>query len=642
MIRKITLFSLMFLGCMALRAQSTPAFSENFTGTTDQTGLGSLTDLGWTIYDEDGQTVNPQISFIDEAWKIVYFSDIGEAMVTTSYFTTTGQQADRWAVTPQISVPATNPTLLFQVLSGDPNAPEAYEVLVSTTGNTPADFTDAAVLTDDPAPSGQMTQRIVSLADYAGQDVYIAFHSMGTDGYLLAVDNVIVQSMQDNDAGALAAAANKYVETNTNNTVQVQVKNNGGNTITNLTIEWTDGTNVYSDTYSGLNIVPLATSVIDLTDPANFADVAEHNITVTITAVNGNADADTSNNVASFKTYTVSQAVERAVVVEEGTGTWCGYCPRGIVAMEYMYDNPSLFPNFIGIAVHNSDPMTVAAYDSGLGFSGFPGSAVNRLVSDIPVTQDIWTDYYNSFSALLPPADIELTAQYDNATRELVATVNSTFYTNISNADYRYALVVVEDDVSGTGEGWSQSNYYAGGQMGAMGGFENKPSSVSDIEYDRVARALIGGFAGEAGSVPAQITDGLAHSYDFTYTIPADINVEEASVVALLINNAGAIVNATELPLGDLGVNDLQVTNNFKLYPNPAVNYVNVSFAKALTGEVAMHIYDLNGRLVKTQNFNSIQANSALRINVSDLATGEYLLSFSTDKGSIVKKLVVK
>src|SRR5699024_9086047 len=112
--------------------------------------------------------------------------------------------------------------------------------------------------------------------------------------------------------------------------------------------------------------------------------VGEHNITVSVSNINGQgADADSSNDMGDALTYVVSQDVTKMVVFEEGTGTWCGYCPRGIVAMEYMYDNSNQFPNFIGIAVHNQDPMMVAEYDNGANFPGFPNSNVDRGLTEM-------------------------------------------------------------------------------------------------------------------------------------------------------------------------------------------------------------------------------------------------------------------
>ena len=51
----------------------------------------------------------------------------------------------------------------------------------------------------------------------------------------------------------------------------------------------------------------------------------------------------------------------RRMVVEEGTGAWCGWCVKGIVGLRYM--NATYPDQFIGIAVHNGDMYTVNNYN---------------------------------------------------------------------------------------------------------------------------------------------------------------------------------------------------------------------------------------------------------------------------------------
>jgi hypothetical protein len=132
-----------------------------------------------------------------------------------------------------------------------------------------------------------------------------------------------------------------------------------------------------------------------------------------------------TNVTAAKKFNTVSQIVEKNVVIEEGTGTWCGWCPRGAVAMEYMYDT---YPTrFIGVAVHNADPMTVTEYDDGANLSGFPGCNVDRALKDESVSSTLFEGYYNARKDLTIPAAITATASWSGA--NFTFAVTSTFKT---------------------------------------------------------------------------------------------------------------------------------------------------------------------------------------------------------------------
>src|SRR5699024_9743681 len=247
-----------------------------------------------------------------------------------------------------------------------------------------------------------------------------------------------------------------------------------------------DGGDEHTQTVSGVDIATFDSYQLTHDDAWAPDETGNYTITVSISNINGNgADDNGDNDSLSKDLFVLSQDVSRKVVIEEGTGTWCGWCPRGIVAMEYMYDHPDDYPNFIGIAVHNGDPMTVPEYDSGANFSGFPGSNVNRVLLGANVSQEDWVEYYNDRKDMMAPADLEMDGVYQYGTRELNLDVTTNFYTDIDDAHFALSVIVVENGVSGTDSNWGQSNYYSGGSQGPMGGFENLPQVVpaSDMVY---------------------------------------------------------------------------------------------------------------------------------------------------------------
>ncbi|MBL7832200.1 MAG: hypothetical protein JNK41_14330, partial [Saprospiraceae bacterium] len=189
-----------------------------------------------------------------------------------------------------------------------------------------------------------------------------------------------------------------------------------------------------------------------------------------------------------------AQQILHPVVVEEATGTWCGFCVRGAVYMDQLTEKYG--DDFVGIAVHNgtNDPMVVPTYDQGTtnfpNFSGFPSAIVARkhLVSP----EDIETPFLQE-AAIAPTVDLTATATYDKVTRELVVNLSST--TTKNYVAPKFFIALIEDGVTGTSAGYNQSNYYSGGSLGPMGGFENLPNPVpaNQMVYNHVARALFGG-----------------------------------------------------------------------------------------------------------------------------------------------------
>ncbi len=120
----------------------------------------------------------------------------------------------------------------------------------------------------------------------------------------------------------------------------------------------------------------------------------EHQMNVWVSKVGNRPDGIDSDSRASFILIGQNERYARKVVVEEGTGTWCGFCPRGIVAMHTMMQNhPDNY--FIPIAIHSGDNMVSPSYNQIFGLLGgtFPSYTMNRKYFGSPYTVDLETYY---------------------------------------------------------------------------------------------------------------------------------------------------------------------------------------------------------------------------------------------------------
>ncbi len=105
-----------------------------------------------------------------------------------------------------------------------------------------------------------------------------------------------------------------------------------------------------------------------------------------------------------------------------------------------------------------------------------------------------------------------------------------------------------------------------------------------------------------------------------------------------------AIHSSSAAGTGALGIFEINVdgvmsapaisAGEFAVYPNPANSVVNVASSKNVISNVSL--VDVNGRTVKNA---SVDGNNA-QINISDLASGVYMMTISSDKGSVTKKVV--
>ncbi|WP_162127001.1 T9SS type A sorting domain-containing protein [Flavobacterium phycosphaerae] len=626
--RKTTLL-LMLLFISSLSFAQNTYYSEDFES-------GDLN--GWTSTDLDADGLE---------WSVLNASGISSAFGTGSLLSFSYDDATTSPLTPDnlVTSPAidlsvvTDPNVYlfydYQTSSSWPN--EHYAVYVTTSAD-PAVISAATPIFQSTIANGTLATKFINLTSYIGQTVYISFrHYDCTDNYFLVVDNVKLKSLAANDVQLVSAKLNRYGLLNSTNALTFTVKNAGSNPITNLTINWNDGTD-HSITVNKSLAVGATSTVIHPTT-VQYGTIVEKNLALSITAVNGNPDPVMTNNTGSIKFNTVSQASPKKVLFEEGTGTWCGWCPRGAVAMAYM---DTTYPNeFIGVAVHNEDPMMIDDYDGGADFSGFPGMNVDRVVKGADVSQTTMVNNLNTRKLLTTPVSLEATGDVNGS--DVTITANATFRTNFANANYRLGVIISEDNVTGTIAGYKQTNYYSGGANGAMGGYESlaNPVPAASMVYNHVGRQLLGGYDGQDGSVPTTITDGQTISYTFNYTVPATSALDNMHAVLVLIDqDNGEIVNSKSVEMNTLAVSHNQMATNIQVYPNPASDFINISNLKS--GDYKITIYDMLGRVVQSNESKNVTENQLLTVPVKGIAKGEYVVTIATGNTSYSKQLLVK
>jgi Secretion system C-terminal sorting domain/Outer membrane protein Omp28 len=463
---------------------------------------------------------------------------------------------------------------------------------------------------------------------------YISFLATSDYGNNIFIDSVSVSELVSNDIGLAWASLNRYSFPNDANTIEMNVYNQGSNTINNVTINWNDGVDHSSD----VSVSIPARSSLTITHPVDvsYSTIVGKNILISITAVNGVANPSPADGFLYKRFNTISQTVPRKVIFEEGTGTWCGWCPRGAVAMDYMH---TTYPNdFIGVAVHNGDGMTVVEYNSGAAFSGYPGMNVDRSVKGIGISPGTMESYMNDRKNLINPASVSATANLSGSNITILA--NAVFRTSSTIENYRFGVIITEDNVTG----FSQTNYYSGGANGVMGGYETKanPVPASEMVYNHVGRVLLGGFNGQAGSIPTTIVDGQPVNYTFNYTIPSTINLAKINAIIVIIDEvSGEIVNSNKIVITTLGTNQNNFSNNnISLLPNPASDNFNINGLMA--GNYNIRIFDISGKELKTFLNKDIQDNEKISLPINEFSKGIYLVNIATEGKSFTKQLIVK
>ena len=453
-----------------------------------------------------------------------------------------------------------------------------------------------------------------------------------------------------NGAGNLVGVANGLVGQSRN--IAITVRNLGTTTINSFDLAVTQnaGTPV-NQSVTGLTLASLASTVVNITTP--FTLVAGPNtFTATVSNVNGlGADGDATDDVISTTITPVTAAVGKVVVAEEGTGTWCQWCPRGAVYMDAMADKYQSY--FAGIAVHNSDPMTVTAYDAAIGalISGYPSALVDRG----PVIDPSGLEGQILSRIVVAPKGLVVNgATFNTTTRVLNVSVTTTIAQAISG-NYKTACVITEDSVTGTGSSYNQANNYSGGASGVMGGFEllGNPVPAAQMNYNHVARFLSPDFTGIPNAFGASAAVGAVFTYNFSFTLPAAYDANQVHIIGLFIDPTGKIDNAGSATIAQAvsngfvlgataGVNTIADSPDAQVsvYPNPSSTNSTISLNLLKESSVQVAIYAVDGSLVASKDYGKLNGGMLLPVEMSTFKAGMYFVNVTIDGKTAVEKLI--
>ncbi|MDV6170359.1 choice-of-anchor L domain-containing protein [Flavobacterium sp. DG1-102-2] len=220
----------------------TPPFTETFNN-------GSPSEVCWTVVDANADNLT---------WNLntTYFMYEGDqAASLTKYYNSTSN--NDWLISQGIQLNG-NQRLKFRYRVVSATYPTDMEVLLSTTGSAPANFTNV-LMPQQTINNPAYQQKIVYLDNYTGV-VNLAFHvpNVSTNSWTLFIDEVIIEDIPACPDPTALTASNLGNNSATlswtpghNETqweVAVQPQNSG--------VPTTDGTLVSSNTYSATNLSP--------------------------------------------------------------------------------------------------------------------------------------------------------------------------------------------------------------------------------------------------------------------------------------------------------------------------------------------------------------------------------------------------
>lgn len=437
------------------------------------------------------------------------------------------------------------------------------------------------------------------------------------------------------DFGQIVSFAGKDVS------IPIIIINKGKNPITSFsyTVTTVGGSTTAEETQTIYNYLPFnGYRTLEASIPGENVASKKQKI-ITITKVNGVAN-EATNKTVSGNVITITEKVPVTPVVEEFTGTWCGYCPSGLAGMKKLHDT---FGNQVTlIAVHGGDPMDIGSYSPIIDTfaDGFPSSVIDRHESVYPNGNWLKSSVNEAFNKAAQGI-IELTAQWkDNDKTAVIFNTNTTFVYDENNGQYGIAYVLVEDGLTGNGNRWSQTNFLTG-QSGDsdMQFWFQAGSSVSGIEYDHVAVAAWDILNGVNGSVSSTIVNGQAQKYSYVGDISANELIQNKSklkaVVLLIDRTSGYIVNSAQATIADCQA-DVTLSKNMTTYADNRA----LDFSAPIAGLKAYVVSAVtNNKAVLTEVTGIVPAGTGLILKGT--AGQSYVIPCVADNGGTVTNKLV-
>lgn len=422
-----------------------------------------------------------------------------------------------------------------------------------------------------------------------------------------------------------------------------------------------------------------------------------YNVNAWITQINKTdvTPEDTADNRAYGRTLAVKGVyANHNVLVEEGSGGWCGYCPDGHLRLRDIL-NQYGEPKVIGMVHHNGDGMVNSNSNTinSVFQTGYPYGMVDRQywedAGSVGITRDQWSARVSDRLNAQTPVEVRIYERtWDDASRKI------TFKVKVKATDYYFAgaennfalnAVILEDKVRGADakNTWTQHNYFSKSFQGGVGGpnheLYNEPEWLVGYYHNHVVKTMLTGAWGDASVMNTNtLQEGAEWDKTFTYTLPAQVDVNynandpktteywstvpgpgmnkptEIVLVAFVSYSnktdvgKNEVINSHAVPLtyyfSDVAPDKKEQAGlRMALYPNPAANLATLDFEMPKTGAGSVEIFNALGQRVSLVREGIMaKGNQSVVIRTEGLENGIYFVTLTANGARTTQRMVVQ
>lgn len=476
----------------------------------------------------------------------------GYAAISLSRRIPTGGQTDNWMILPRIRVSSTNNNLQWNARSLHYDLPDGYSVMISE-----GDYTQFKTVFTVDEESYSWTKRVLSLAEYEGKEIYIAFCHNSTNKFAVAVDDIFVGDIDEYSVRAYNSSRH-FIGKAEEAEIKFDIVNTGKKLdLKNVMIEVEDGEKYNYPCKESLE----TGATINIIEQLPVTTGNSYAYTVWLETEDG-------TKIKAFNDIVTCSHYPRVMLLEKYTGTWCNNCPAAIPLVNRVKD--MLDDEVAVIEVHgyqkDIDPMSCDRYGMSVGVQGYPTVLFNRTTAQ--------TGYFDIdgylFSAMASVTNgmIEADAQWTEDGR-ISINAKAQFAENLDNSlnKYRIGFLLKEKNIDNKKLGYTQANnctilkdqeysYMPGTLTGELISFHDI-ARCGDTDENVKALGIANGIK---ESLPSVIEAGVDYEKNITVDIPENvIDKDELSVIAVLFNNT-EVINAAVVNeiTSSSGINDMQ------------------------------------------------------------------------------------
>lgn len=580
----------------------------------------------YTVWDKD-ENPTTGLSKIDFTTNGSWTSsqvERGDRAAMSSAYTTYDYEVEDWLILPSINIASDEAVLAWDALSVHYDFRECYKVMISDGELASHAFKEVYSVVDEEYFA---RRHAISLADYEGKDIYIAFVHTGKNKFVLAIDNIKVGVWNDD----YALVNNTDVAGKIGDDVEVcgAIRNLSSDANINP-ILIVDGEEI--------PMYPAGDAPLCKTDaeqPFKFTiPVTEEGVLAYQLAVKNDSD----EIVWSASDSIYCSAFAHNILVEELSGTWCNQCPAGIITMrklEHRYRN-----RIVPVQVRVSDVMEDSLYGSSILYwsRNLPSIVYDRQISFVSQSAK---DDGNIDDVMRMPVSAEVvpTVTYtEQGQLAIASTVRFAKEYDNSNDNYRIGYIITENVVNVDSVLYVQQNIC---QTAGNREFYYLPSYVPAklMYYHNVVRGTSSAFNGVAHSLPGEaLVAGVDYTVSDTIDIPASvIDKRNIAVIAVVIEvDKKLVLNSARVSTDEIDWSASVATVERAMANNRVVAYDGIVKVMDITDNATVQLYAIDGRTIGRAS------GSGQVIIASHNYQGVAIVAIETIYGTTYKKILIK